>query len=276
MLKTAITPLILTFNESPNIDRVLRNLTWASRIVVIDSFSDDTTLDILFSYPQVEVFQRRFDSFADQCNFGLSKITSDWVLSLDADYILTDQLRQEIISLLDNSDIDAYQVRFEYCVFGHPLRGTLLPPRKILYRREKAVYQNDGHAHQVKIQGKIGMLSGVIQHDDRKPLTRWLWAQNRYMMIEVNKLLKTPMHELSWSDRIRRTKVLAPFMILFYCLILKAGVLDGWPGWYYAFQRMLAEILLSIRLIEAERTYLIKSNKDNRFKACIKESSIVP
>ncbi len=51
-----ITPLILTFNESPNIDRTLKQLFWAQTVVVLDSFSTDETLEILHSYPQVKVF----------------------------------------------------------------------------------------------------------------------------------------------------------------------------------------------------------------------------
>ncbi len=73
-----------------------------------------------------------------------------------------------------------------------------------------------------------------------------------YMIIEANKLKNTPLAELSWGDRIRKQKILAPFIVLGYCLILKGGILDGWRGWYYAFQRMFAETLLSIRLIELE------------------------
>jgi glycosyltransferase involved in cell wall biosynthesis len=82
-----ITPLILTYNEAPNIDRTLEKLTWAKTIIVIDSYSTDQTLEILSDYPQIEVFKRKFDSFAGQCNYGLEKVKSEWVLSLDADYI---------------------------------------------------------------------------------------------------------------------------------------------------------------------------------------------
>jgi glycosyltransferase involved in cell wall biosynthesis len=251
MLET-ITPLILTYNEAPNIDRTLQQLTWAQQIIVIDSYSTDETLEILSSYPKVEVFQHTFKSFANQCNFGLSKITSTWVLSLDADYVLSQKLIDEIKALPDNSEIDSYSIPFQYCIFGQPLRGTLLPPRKVLYRVAKATYEDDGHAHRVKILGTSQSLIHYIYHDDRKPLSRWLWAQDRYMIIEAKKLLDTPAHELSWGDRIRKKKVLAPFVILIYCLILKGGILDGWHGWYYAFQRVLAELVLSIRLIEAE------------------------
>lgn len=248
-----ITPLILTYNEAPNIERTLNQLTWAPKIIVIDSFSTDETLDILNKFPQVEVFQRKFDSFAGQCNYGLSKVNTPWVLSLDADYTLSQELIAEIEFLQEKPEINSYSVPFKYSVFGKPLHGTLLPPRKVLYKREKAIYHPDGHAHRVYVEGNTKMLSACIYHDDRKPLTRWLWAQDRYMVIETHKLLETPESKLSLGDRIRKQKILAPFVILFYCLILKGGILDGWHGWYYAFQRVLAEILLSIRIIEYEK-----------------------
>jgi glycosyltransferase involved in cell wall biosynthesis len=249
-----VTPLILTFNESPNIDRTLQRLTWAKKIIVVDSYSTDTTVDILQIYPQIQLFQREFDTHANQWNYGLQQVETEWVLSLDADYILTDELIVEIENLSQNTLADSYFARFKYCVFGKPLRGTLLPPREVLFRKEKAIYFDDGHTQRLQVKGKSETLSSYIYHDDRKPISRWLWAQDRYMIIETQKLREAPKNELSLGDRIRQQKILAPFVILFYCLILKQGILDGWAGWYYALQRMLAEILLSIRLIEADNS----------------------
>ncbi|MBD2188628.1 glycosyltransferase family 2 protein [Pseudanabaena mucicola] len=251
-----ITPLILTYNEAPNIGRTLEKLSWAKRIVVIDSFSDDETIDILNHYPQVEIFQRHFDTHTNQWNYGLEKIDSTWILSLDADYVLSKEIIQEIQTLLetDSSEIlDGYFAPFRYCVFGKPLRATILPPRQVLFRKNKSVYIDDGHTQLLKVYGKSGSLKSSINHDDRKPLSRWLWAQDRYMKIESKKLLNSSSNQLSIGDRIRKKKVIAPIVILLYCLILKGGILDGWAGWYYAWQRMLAEILLAIRLIELER-----------------------
>ncbi|MBE9166978.1 glycosyltransferase family 2 protein [Pleurocapsales cyanobacterium LEGE 06147] len=248
----SITPLILTYNEAPNIDRTLQKLIWAKTIIVIDSYSNDSTLDILQAYPQVEILQREFDTHTQQWNYGLEQIKTEWVLSLDSDYILTDDLIEEIKLLPKNTAIDGYFARFKYCVFGKPLRGTILPPRQILFKKEKAIYIDDGHTQLLKVDGQSVHLSAYILHDDRKPLSRWLWAQDRYMIIEAKKLLETPIQELSWGDRIRQQKILAPFIIFFYCLILKGGILDGWVGWYYALQRMLAEIILSVRLLEKE------------------------
>jgi glycosyltransferase involved in cell wall biosynthesis len=245
-----ITPLILTYNEFPNIHRAIERLTWAKEIIVIDSYSTDKTIEILHSYPQVKVFQRKFDTHAIQWNYGLEKIKSSWVLSLDADYILTDELISEIAVLPIDGEIDGYFTKFRYCVFGKPLRGTILPPRQTLFRKNKAIYIDDGHTQVLQLTGKSAELSTYIHHDDRKPLSRWLWAQDRYMVIEAKKLQETPESQLSFSDRIRKQKILAPFIILIYCLILKGGILDGWHGWYYAFQRMLAETLLAIRLFE--------------------------
>ena len=248
-----ITPLVLTYNEAPNIGRTLRQLAWAKRIVVVDSGSTDETVEILASFPQVEIYHRPFDTFAAQCNYGLMQIKTEWVLSLDADYLLTDDLIAELEQLQPQSSIHAYWARFQYCIWGKPLRGALYPPRKVLYRRQHAVYENDGHAHQVRIEGQTAWLAAPILHDDRKPLSRWLRSQDQYMLLEVEKLAQTPRAQLGMSDLIRRTKIIAPFLVLFYCLFIQRGILDGWAGWYYALQRMLAETLLSIRLLEAEQ-----------------------
>ena len=132
-----ITPLILTYNEEANLDRTLSKLTWASQILIIDSYSDDRTLEIAQSYPQVQVLQRKFDTFAEQCNFGLSQIRSEWVLSLDADYSLSDDLINVLDCLMQNSNVNGYTIPLSYCVFGQPLKGTLLPPRTVLYRKLK-------------------------------------------------------------------------------------------------------------------------------------------
>lgn len=249
-----ITPLILTYNEAPNIARTLAKLDWAIKIVVIDSYSKDNTLNIVKSNPKVEVYQRRFDTHANQWNYGLEKIQTQWVLSLDADYILTDELIAEIQKINSNNSVDSYFISFKYCVFGKPLKGSILPPRQALFRKDCAAYIDDGHTQLLVVKGSSQQLKNYILHDDRKSFSRWLWAQQRYMILEAEKLTKTPLSELSLGDKIRKQKILAPFVVLFYCLILKQGIFDGWIGWYYAFQRMLAEVILSVQLIQQEQS----------------------
>ena len=113
-----ITPLILTFNEAANIARTLECLAWAQDIVVVDSHSTDGTLEILAEHPRVRVFSRVFTTHAEQWNFGLEQtsIGAEWILALDADYVLSEALIFEIRCLEDRADTGGYQAGFTYCV----------------------------------------------------------------------------------------------------------------------------------------------------------------
>jgi glycosyltransferase involved in cell wall biosynthesis len=248
-----ITPLILTHNEAPNIGRTLQELTWARDIVVVDSFSTDNTLDIVRRMPQARIFQRVFDCHEQQWNYALSQtgISTVWVLALDADYVLSAGIVSEIAGLTPRANVAGYRARFEYCIHGHTLRASAYPPVTVLYRRCDAGYRQDGHTQRIVVAGDIADLSQPIRHDDRKPISQWIRSQDRYSELETMKMLEPAASVRTMADRIRRLRVVSPFLVFFYCLLVKRTVLDGWPGVYYAFQRMIAEALLSLRLIES-------------------------
>jgi glycosyltransferase involved in cell wall biosynthesis len=247
-----ITPLIITYDEGPNIGRTLAKLTWAHRVVVIDSGSTDETLSIIQNHKNVEVIYRKFDDFASQCNFGLTHVESEWVLSLDADYELSDGLIKEMRELEPPDEASGYRVRFTYRIYGKPLRASLYPARTVLYRRAKGSYRNEGHGHRVFVHGSIQDLDGVIYHDDRKSLARWVSSQKRYANEEARYLLNSASSSLNTSGRIRRMAWPAPFLVFFYTLIAKGCILDGWAGWYYVLQRVLAEILIALEIVDRE------------------------
>mgnify|MGYP000137796162 CR=1 FL=1 len=249
-LRDAITVMVLTHNEEANIGRTLEAVRWADRILLVDSGSTDRTLIIAATYAQVRIVQRRFDSFAAQCNFGLDNIMTPWVLSLDADYVLTDEISHEIEHLSPPEQVSGYRARFIYRVRGKALRSTVYPPRTVLYRRQRARYRNEGHAHRVMLDGEVRRLGGRIFHDDRKPLSRWLESQQRYARSEADHLLATPRSALGPMDRIRRMGWLAPIGVLPFALILKGGLLDGRAGLLYAFQRQLAETMIAIEIMD--------------------------
>ena len=255
-----ITPVILTFNEAPNIARTLERLSWAREVVVVDSFSSDETVEIALRFPNVRLTQRRFDTHAQQWNFAIrdTGITTPWVLALDADYLLTAGLLEELRTLDPKQEVSGYRARFVYCIEGQALRGTVYTPVTVLYRRELAEYKQDGHTQRVLLTGTIGELRNPILHDDRKPLESWLLAQQRYMRLEAEKLRHAVSDRLNWPDRLRRMRVVAPFVMLVYCLIVKLAILDGRAGWFYAFQRFVAESILSLYLLRGD----VLGNKD--------------
>jgi len=247
----SLTALVLTFNESENIQRNLEALIWVPNIIVVDNFSTDQTLEIARSFPNVQIVQRVFDTHANQWNAGLDRIDTEWALTLDADYVLTAELQEEIKKLEPTSETALYWGEFDYCIFGRPLRASIYPPRVILFRTKRARYVDEGHSQQLRIKGKLAKLKGKVWHDDRKPLRRWFQSQDRYSEIEATYLQGAKSEELSRPDRIRKNWLLvAPMVMPLYLLLVRGLIFDGWNGWYYAFQRTVAEMMLALRLLE--------------------------
>jgi glycosyltransferase involved in cell wall biosynthesis len=245
----SITPLVLTYNEAANIGRTLDRLTWAERVVVVDSYSDDATVEIAEGYDNVALVQRTFDDHTSQWNHGLEQVGADWVLSLDADYQVPPAFVDEMRSLAPEEALGGYRATFTYCVFGRPLRATLYPPRIVLFRNERARYVQDGHTQRLAVDGAVAALDTPLEHDDRKSLPRWLDNQREYARLEAEKL--TGADDVGLADRLRQTDVLGPLLTPLYCLFAKGLILDGWAGWYYTLQRTYAELLLALRRLDA-------------------------
>ena len=254
----SLTALVLTYNEQENLRRNLEALLWVPKVIVVDSFSNDRTLEIVRSFPNVQVVQRVFDSHANQWNAGLDRIDTEWVLTLDADYVLTAELQEEIKKVQPASDIALYWGEFDYCIFGRPLRASVYPPRVVLFRTKRARYVDEGHTQQLRVKGKLAKFKGKIWHDDRKPLNRWFQSQVRYSEIEAAYLEHgegsmekgVERTELNRVDKMRKWLIIVPLAMPIYLLLVRGLIFDGWNGWYYAFQRTVAEMMLSLRLLE--------------------------
>jgi len=245
-----ITPLILTYNEEPNITRGLEKLAWAKRAVVLDSGSEDHTEEMARTFSNVSFISRSFDNHTAQWNFGVDQIETEWVLALDADYVLGDDFEEELSKLIATQETNAYYACFKYVIFGKALRGSLYPPRAVLFRKPRCRYEPDGHTQLLKITGGTDFLHSYILHDDRKPLSRWLQSQDSYAKLEAVKLLAASPSTLRLQDRLRLALVPAVPLTLLYTLFVKGALLDGWRGWYYALQRTFAEVILALRLLE--------------------------
>lgn len=252
MICDQLTALILTYNERENIGRVIERLKWVPRVVVLDSGSDDGTLDIAAAFDNVRIISRKFDSHANQWNYGLNsaEVSGEWVLALDADYVVSENLLAEIAALEPEAGDAGYVAEFDYAIFGQTLRGSMYPRSTVLFRRSRARYVQDGHTQRVVVDGRLRPLDSRIIHDDRKPLSRWLVSQDRYAELEVANIATRSFRSLGWPDRLRRLVIVMPWLAPLYCLFLRLGVLDGYAGLYYALQRSIAESILALKLLQ--------------------------
>ena len=247
-----ITPLILTWNEAPNIGRTLAGLRWAKRVVILDSGSTDETRRIAAGFSNVDWHHRAFDNHAAQCNYALDNLLSDcpWVLSMDADYQVTEAVVTELASLSIRAEVSGVRARFIYCMDGRPLRGGLYPPRVVLYRPSRAHYVQEGHTQIVQISGDVLDLASKLLHDDRKPVASFMRNQRRYAALEARWLWARPWLDLRWSDRARRMLVVAPWLAPMMVLLVRGGILDGRAGLRYAAERGYAETMVAWELIK--------------------------
>ena len=245
-----ITPVVLCYNEASNIRRCLERLTWARRIVVLDSGSTDETAQIVATFSNAELTVRPFDDHTHQWNHAVNLTATDWVLSLDADYILNDVFMAEVAALKPAPELAAYFAPFQFCMNGRPLRGSLYPPRAVLFRKSQCCYIPDGHTQLLQISGPAQHLKSTIDHDDRKPLSRWLASQIKYSELEAEHLLTAPAAALSRIDRLRAQAWIMPFLAPWYCMIVKRLWRDGLAGWQYTLQRWLAECMIALAVVD--------------------------
>ena len=249
-----IVPVILTWNEAANIGRALAALRWAKRVVVLDSGSSDASRRIACEFANVDWQQRPFDSHAAQCNYALDQLVGDtaWVFFMDADYMVTEALREEMAGLTPADDVSGYRISFRYCVDGVPLTGTLYPPRVSLFRPERGRYVQEGHAHLLEVQGRVLDLSAPMWHDDRKPRARFIANQHKYAQLEAAWLRTQRFADLRWADRARRLIVIAPWLAPLLAYSVRGVWRDGRAGLKYIGERALAETLIARELL---RTY---------------------
>ena len=165
-----ITPVLLTYNEEQNIGRTLSRLTWAKDIVVVDSGSTDGTLAVLAKFPIVRVFNRRFDTHANQWRYAAeeTQISTDWILRLDADYQVSDALIAELALLDPNAPVSAYRIPFDYAILSRKLLSSLYPANTVLLRKGHFSVRDKGHTEAWDVNGPVATLSARIIHDDWK------------------------------------------------------------------------------------------------------------
>ena len=166
--KQKISVLIITFNEIKHIENVIKNIGFADEIIVVDSYSTDGTFEKLQKFKNVKVIQRKFKNFADQRNFALQQATNNWILFIDADELIPEKLKNEILAEINNPDgTVAFMVKRLYFFKQKRIRfsGFQTDTTYRLFQNGKVKYIEDKIVHEMpQIDGKCKLLKNNMLH----------------------------------------------------------------------------------------------------------------
>lgn len=230
---------ILCKNEAANIKKCIESLLACGMdVVAVDSGSTDDTLGIVSQYP-VTVVNYTYTNHCDAYN-RITTAESDMFCGVfDADMEMTPALADEISRVLEGNDVIRSPVQMY--VEGVPLqRGSLYPPKPIVFRAGKAYFEAVGHGERLIDGIAVAQTGSMLIHNDLKDYFRYLESQVRY----AEKLAdRAERDRLTWRDRLR---IKTPLLILItplYSLLVKGGILSQ-AGWLYAIDRLIAEAVM--------------------------------
>jgi glycosyltransferase involved in cell wall biosynthesis len=217
--------IIITKNEAEHISRCLASVSWVDEIIVLDSGSDDNTVDLCKTYTD-KVFNTDWPGFGLQKQRALDKAQGDWILSIDADEVVTQELREEIEKALQQEYYNGYEIPrlSSYC--GRQMRhGGWWPDRVLrLFRRDSGQFTDSVVHERIIVQGKIGQLTAPLLHDAFVNLDEVLHKVNCYSTLGAEMLYQRGVRS-SLSKAI-----LKAFWTFISTYWLKAAVLDGRQG----------------------------------------------
>ena len=248
-----VTPLILTFNEEPNIGRTLSTLSWADQVIVVDSGSSDATEQIARAYANVKWLTRAFDNHAAQWMFAIASAggRTPYLLALDADYQVPADFVEELAGPFASGNFAGGIAGFRYAIQGRELAGSVYPARLVLFRPELVTISQPGHTQEMQVQGPVYRFHARLIHDDRKALSRFVSSQVEYSRLEAIRLGQNGSRR--WQDRVRALGLM-PLLAGVGAYLRSGGPLKGSASLRYAYERALFECLLALRLLDGEKS----------------------
>lgn len=227
---SSLSVIIITKNEANNIRACLESVRFADEIIVLDSGSTDETIPLCQLYTD-KVYSVDWPGFGPQKNRALSKCESHWVLSIDADEIVSPQLANEIQQIIQTDSIfSAYSLtrKSNYCN-QYLIHGDWRNDRCIrLFKREHGSFSNLPVHEGLVVNGKVGALRGLLLHNSFADLEEVLNKVNHYSTLSAE-------HKYTLGKKSSLTKAIIHGLWTFIRgYVLKAGFLDGKKGFMLA------------------------------------------
>jgi glycosyltransferase involved in cell wall biosynthesis len=273
-MKAPISVIIPTRNEERNIRVAIGSVAgWADEVFVLDSYSEDRTVDFAEAMA-VQVAQRRFDNFAAQKNWALEHLPlhNEWVFFLDADERVPVPLRTEITEAIASPGCgwDGYFIGMKQLFMGSMIaHGGWFPNfRLLLFKHRVGRYEERIVHEHLTLHGRAGRLKNLLIHEDRKGIHQYFERHNVYSTMEAleahryltgeakhysftrGRLGGTPGHRRALKQWAYRYLPFRPLFKFLWSYGLKRGFLDGRVGFRYCLLQSLYEYQVSLKLIE--------------------------
>lgn len=244
-----VSVIVITLNEEANIAQCLESVYgWSDDIYVADSLSEDDTVKIALKYTKnvVVVKESERSHWAKIRNWALSNlnIKHEWVIFVDADELLTEDLKNEITSTIrSDADKDGFCILRRFIFMGKWLKyGGMYGGELRLMRCIKAKYVQNGDAEYVVIDGNTGVLRNHMIHKDLKPFSTWIDKHNKISSMAAKSYINCdqearPQHSAMSLLWYKVPLALRPVVMFTYCYFMKLGFLDGSLGLLYHLHR---------------------------------------
>lgn len=280
-IKPPVSVILLTYNEEKNIEESLRSIYgWCKEIFIVDSYSTDRTLEIAKKYTD-KIYQHPFDNQAKQLNWALNTlpITTDWIMKLDADEMVMDGLKAELIEKLpklDNRVVGLYVKRRVYFLGKWIKHGGYYPTWLLrIWRNGKGCSEERWMDEHIKVSdGEISLLDNDILEYNHNHLHWWIEKHNKYATREAIDILNlkyklfecvtiagslsgTQEQKKRWLKEnlyLRLPLFVRPFYYFVYRYVVKLGFLDGKEGlvWHFL-QGFWYRFLVDSKIYEMEK-----------------------
>jgi len=237
--------VIITLNEEAKIRDCLESVKWADEIIVVDSCSQDKTVEVAREYTS-KVYQREFTGFGEQKNFALSKAKGDWILSIDADEGVSPELQGEIERTLDNPKACGYYVPRKSYFASKWIKHCGWWPDYILrlFRRDCGRF-SDRLVHEgVKVNGQTARLKNPLEHHPFSSVSDLIKKADEYSALGAEAMIA---EGRSCSASHAFTHSTFAFVKTYF---LKMGILDGWMGLVIAYSNAAGVFYRYMKCIE--------------------------
>ena len=244
-----ISAVILTHNNQEMIGDVLETLQWCDERIIVDDNSTDKTLEVVKPYNVTVIQHALNDDFAAQRNFGLEKAKGDWVLFVDSDELVTDQLKEEMLKLVqhDKNIVGCYVKRRDF-LFGRELRHGETAKVKLLRLAKKTAGNWIRAVHETwNIKGPVASLTTPLLHYPHSTISEFLYQINRYTTINAHVFYNEGKLVSSWEI------ITYPIAKFVQNYIIRSGFLDGTAGFVVAMMMSFHSFLTRSKLWELQQ-----------------------